>query len=306
MGKHANETPEAPRSRVPRLPVEVEAVIVKAMEKKPASRFADMRAFREALAAASDRSRAKDIGRKVVVGVVTAGAVCLLVAAGYKQWAIDHQAKTAALASEASPQEWATRRAPLGGGEEAIPLPGSVSDMKPEQPVLDPAHDPPLEPSPELSAKDRAPAETDIEPLPAPVGQEVATQTTPAPAAMSHPPVRAPGAHAVHRVSQRQLVTTELDDARERAEQNAADRDALRAWALAAFDAREYQEAERACVAWAARDRGVDPTLWRARALDARGRRSDARHLMEECVRAHPDSVEARRLLLKLAPRKRH
>jgi serine/threonine-protein kinase len=78
MGKQLRETPAPPRVRTPELaiPVEVEAIVLRAMAKRPADRFPSADAMREALeraAALPDRRHARL--RQVATGAMTTLAV---------------------------------------------------------------------------------------------------------------------------------------------------------------------------------------------------------------------------------------
>ncbi len=91
-----------------------------------------------------------------------------------------------------------------------------------------------------------------------------------------------------------------LIDARARAKEHTADPRALRSWATAALQAGESREARRAAEAWAVHDASAEPRLFLAVALEAGGRRREARAVLEEWLANHPDTPEARRMLQKL------
>jgi tetratricopeptide (TPR) repeat protein len=87
-----------------------------------------------------------------------------------------------------------------------------------------------------------------------------------------------------------------LADARSDAESHPEDARALQAWANAAFKAGDYREAKRATEAWSLKDGTPEPRIFLATVLDALGRRADARAVLEEVLDLHPDSAEARKL----------
>ncbi|HEY5147259.1 MAG TPA: protein kinase, partial [Polyangiaceae bacterium] len=92
MGKHLHETPPPPRVRAPRrsIPKAVDAVVVRAMEKKPTARFASASAMRAALEEARDApARLRDRGRRVV-GAVALGAALVTAGVGSARWARLH------------------------------------------------------------------------------------------------------------------------------------------------------------------------------------------------------------------------
>ncbi|HEY8074248.1 MAG TPA: tetratricopeptide repeat protein [Labilithrix sp.] len=91
-----------------------------------------------------------------------------------------------------------------------------------------------------------------------------------------------------------------LSDARASAQNRATDPVALRAWAVAALRAGENREARRAAETWAVHDASVEPRLFLASALEAGGRRREARAVLQEWLVNHPDSVDAKRMLARL------
>ncbi len=282
MGRQLNERPESPRKREPRLPIALESVIMRAIEKLPANRYTSTRELAGALRSATRGQMLRDGARKAVAGLVVVGALGLVMTAGYKQWRTDHAVGVATL--ETASQDVATARmnpavidvpaAPVT--EFAAPESGSGAVSAPRNahalPEMHPA-DPRAAESP---AGDMSPVRRATMREPAP---------TPTPANLAAPPAALPG---------------ELEAARERARQNPGDRDALRGWAETALRAHAYEEAERASVAWSARDRSIDAFTLRAQALEGRGKHGEARMVMEQCVRAHPESVEAKKYLQRL------
>lgn len=86
MGKQIREAPEAPRFKVPTLPVELEEVILRALRKVPTTRFEDARTMREALERAKvlpDRKRTRG---RAIVSTIAAASFGILAFAGAKQW----------------------------------------------------------------------------------------------------------------------------------------------------------------------------------------------------------------------------
>ena len=60
--RHVNEMPDPPSSRNPGVPAEMDAVVMRALEKDPAGRFPDARSFGEAIAQASTAVSTEPIG----------------------------------------------------------------------------------------------------------------------------------------------------------------------------------------------------------------------------------------------------
>jgi serine/threonine protein kinase len=94
MGKQLHETPPAPRARAPRrrIPRSAEKIVMRAMAKRPAARFASARDMRDALQAtlgAPERrmTYARRIGSAMLMGAALATA-----AVGSAQWARAHEA----------------------------------------------------------------------------------------------------------------------------------------------------------------------------------------------------------------------
>ena len=87
MGKQLRETPEPPRTRSSQpIPRDVEAVVVRAMAKRPEDRFASAAAMRAALERALARpARQRERIRRVATGVLSAAAM-LAAAAGASTW----------------------------------------------------------------------------------------------------------------------------------------------------------------------------------------------------------------------------
>jgi hypothetical protein len=85
-----------------------------------------------------------------------------------------------------------------------------------------------------------------------------------------------------------------LQEAKSIARAHPTDPRALEVWARAALRAGDLREARRAAGAWALHDGRFEPRLWIAHALEASGRRSEARDVMAEWLESHPDAESAR------------
>jgi eukaryotic-like serine/threonine-protein kinase len=91
-----------------------------------------------------------------------------------------------------------------------------------------------------------------------------------------------------------------LADARAAARAHPGDSRLLGAWARAALHAGELREARRAASAWLLRDGTVEPRLFTADVLEASGRRSESKSVLQEWLESHPDSADARTALARL------
>jgi hypothetical protein len=96
-------------------------------------------------------------------------------------------------------------------------------------------------------------------------------------------------------------ATLALRDARSAAKARSGDPQALATWARAALRAGELREARRAAAAWSLHDGTVEPRLFTAQVLAATGRRSEAIATLNEWLEGHPESVEARSELARIA-----
>jgi predicted Zn-dependent protease len=76
---------------------------------------------------------------------------------------------------------------------------------------------------------------------------------------------------------------------------------ALETWTRAALRAGELREARRAAASWALHDGTVEPRLAQAEILDASGRRTEARTILQEWLESHPESSDARAALARLS-----
>jgi hypothetical protein len=92
-----------------------------------------------------------------------------------------------------------------------------------------------------------------------------------------------------------------LREARAHAHAHPGSAAALDAWARAALRAGDLREAHRAASAWTSRDGTVEPRLVMAEILDASGRRQEATALLTEWLEGHPDALDARAALTRLA-----
>ena len=92
----------------------------------------------------------------------------------------------------------------------------------------------------------------------------------------------------------------QLTDARRLAKGHMSDARALKGWAQAAYKAGELREARRAAETWTLHDGTAEPRLFLATVLDASGRKSDARVVLEEWLQLHPESADARAMHARL------
>ncbi|MDF2696174.1 MAG: Serine/threonine-protein kinase PknB, partial [Labilithrix sp.] len=305
MGKQLREDPEMPRSRVPLLPADIEAVILKALAKSKEDRYPSALAMREALEAAlvaPDRRRSR---AKKLVSVAVLASLGLIAAAGLKDrtgalkdLVFKRPAEVAVVPVEALPS--AALEPPAVQPKESTP-----AEPEPSAPVVAEV----ASVAPSVPAPAPAPAPAPV----APANREVhahAAAPIEEPAAASDEPVE-DAAKARNDARSSLLVRasarhdngegrTKLSDARAQAKEHSTDPRALRAWALAAIQAGEPREARRAAEAWAVHDTGAEPRLVLAGALEASGRRREARAVLEEWLANHPDTPEARKMLQRL------
>ena len=242
MGKQLRETPQPPHVRAPgcKIPGDLEAVVVRAMAKKPEERFASAQAMRNALeetllAPGRRRARARRIATSLVTGA------CMLAAAGASAaWARGH-----AMAIAPAPVVLAAAAGPA-------PMPA----------------------------------------VPAPTASPTPTLTSsPAPALA----LALPSAPAIP------TPILPLREARSAAHAHPGDPRALESWTRSALHAGDLREARRAAAAWALHDGTVEPRLAMSEILEASGRRTDARAVLQEWLETHPDSVDARGALARLS-----
>jgi len=259
MGKQLREEPESLRARAPRrgIPAELDALVLRALEKDPKKRFESATALREALAATLElpvRRRAK-----------------------VKRWA--WSATSAALAIGLLA---ATRSAPTPAVSSAAPL--AVKAADPIAPPPPAAMDPSTAPA--NAAMGQAPP---VAPAPVEAVRAVAAAET------AEPPAHRVEHAAPHETlrAERERI---LRDAREAAREASGDVRALRAWAVAAYRAGALREARRAADAWILIESTPEPHILLAEILDGMGHRGEARAVLAEVLESHPDSTQARRL----------
>ena len=270
MGKQLREEPERPRSRTVEaaIPVELEDVIMKALAKSKEERFSTALAMREALEealVAQDKRRAR--GKKLASFVLLA-SIAVLVAAGTKGRLSDLRA-------------WAEKKMPAASVAQA--------------PVNAPAPEPVNEPEPVPAAEPRAETETSSAPVVAAAAPaETAPVDTAAPMDLPEPPAKRLLLRAGHRTNDE--ARARLEAARAALKDRSSDPKALKDWAVAALRAGELREARRASEAWAVHDPTVEPRLFLAVALEASGRKREARAVLDEWLANHPDSVEAKKM----------
>lgn len=289
MGKQLREEPDPPRTRAPdaRIPFELEDVIVKALAKSKDDRFPTARAMREALEdalVAQDRRRSR--GKKLAAFAVALSIGVLGMAFGR-----DHVDELRGrLARKAPPTALAQVSQAPAATEEAPPLPAptvSVEELASETETSS------------ASVVAEAPAEE----APEPVASSPSTSTTtkkasapPRPPAIDlpEPPAKKLLVRAGHRTNDE--ARARLEAARAALKDRGSDPRALKEWATAALRAGELREARRASETWAIHDRSVEPRLFLAVALEASGRRREARAVLDEWLANHPDSVPAKKM----------
>jgi serine/threonine-protein kinase len=271
MGKQMREEAERPSVRSPsiRMPRELEAVILRALAKSKDDRFGSAGEMREALERAMlapARRRAR--GQKLAAFAVLA---CIGVIAGA---GLRGRIRTPAFLTVITKEDVVT---PAPAPAPELPVTASVTATAPTS-----------------TAAPEPPVTVAVAPAP-----EDARKPAAAPA--PEPDPRKPNP-ALVRASMRsgEEPKMKLTDARAAARERSTDPAALRAWATAALRAGEHREARRAAETWAVHDGSVEPRLFLASALEAGGRRREARAVLEEWLANHPDSVEARRALTRL------
>ena len=301
MGKQLREQAEQPRSRAPHAIIspELEAVIMKALEKAKEDRFPTALAMREALEdalVAPDRRRSRS---RRLVGAAVVLSMALIGVAGLKD-----RSYRGIFGAKAPVVSVAT----VNVGE----LPNANAEAN-------------------ANANANANAEANAE-APTPVAAVVlAPAPAPAPAAAPAPPAalvaveepKSPAPREAHKDDRREdpharkpsglLVRatarsvdksddarTRLGDARTIAREHPTDPHALKAWAMAAMHFGEMREARRAAEAWAVHDASAEPRLFLAAALESTGRKREARAVLEEWLANHPESPEAKRMLSRL------
>lgn len=310
MGKQLREQAERPRTRAPEagMPPEIESVIMKALEKSKEDRYPSARAMREALEIAllaPDRRRSR---AKMIVTTALLASLGVIAAAGLKDRtramkdlvagrALPSVAVAtaaveelpAAASAEPSRSNESAQAAPEAASAEpsvavAPPQPASAAPAAPIQAVAARAVE-----APPASSVDDSSDDDDAKAKRAPKDEAEPRPSSGASSLL----VRASARHDSDTKSR-------LDEARARAKEHTTDPRALKAWATAALQAGETKEARRAAEAWASHDSGAEPRLFLAAALEASGRRREARSVLEEWLANHPETPEARRMLQRL------
>ena len=283
MGKQLRELPEPPRVRAPKrgIPAELDAIVMKALAKKPEDRFSSASEMREALEAAMLRPIEKKRKMQRMLGGAAA-FVTMIVVGGFVAKSGFAHALTPNDAEVAFGEPIAPARADapienlqlpkahssLAFTPVAIDLAAAVEDKPLSLPRIAPSEN--LRPRRDATReadknKDRDAMNKDRD-LDRDLGKD------------------------------KDRDKAKLADARSDAESHPDDARALQAWANAAFKAGDYREAKRATEAWSLKDGAPEPRIFLATVLDALGRRADARAVLEEVLDLHPDSAEARKL----------
>jgi hypothetical protein len=253
MSKQIRENIVAPRSRAPQLPKDLDELIVRALAKLPASRFASAAEMRAAMQTVLDSHarRPKQVAR---MGALAMATVVLTSGLTFAMKGMAPGA-TAGIANLE-----AVVAAPL-----ASPVRGAAQVAQAtETPAL------------ALHALAVRPAEV------------ASVQTE------SVVPRRA-NTKAARAEAKRALI-----HARVNARLHPHDVPALRSLAQAAYRAGDLREARRAGDAWCKIDASLAPRLLLSSALDASGRTSKARQLIEEYALLHPDAVDARQAVARI------
>jgi serine/threonine-protein kinase len=336
MGKQLRETPESPTTRAPlkMIPADIEAVVMKLLEKKPEDRYATAAEVRLALGETlltPARHRAR-VRRTASVFAGLTMLVCFGVAgAAYR---VMHPVASAGETNETSASIQVTPAAEVASpappptgtavlGSEAAPA------LTPPQAELSAQNDAPL-PKPTATttpvlAALLASAGTKVD-IPAPVRREVnaiASENAKAmAAAKANAREKANAKAEASDVTVREVVAREEDtsaaanvrepavpradlaelaDTRAFAKEHPSDRHALKTWAIAASRAGAMREARRAGEAWALKEDTLEPHLFLAMVLEMTGRAADAKSIMDQWLEVHPDSTEARKFAARLA-----
>ncbi len=318
MGKQLREEPTSPRARAPErnIPADLEAVIMKALAKSKEDRYPTATAMREALEhalVAPDRRRSR---AKKLVSFAVMASLAVIAAAGLKDRSelikeaiFGKSAQVAVLPVEALPAA-PPMEPPAVQAKEA-----ASSELAPAVAVAVPSSEPTAPEPTVLAATTSVSTAAPPPPLPAPVQASAARREpdrkdTTASSASNDRADDTAKARTENRASSLLLRASakhenvdpkaRLTDARAFAKDHSTDPRALRAWATAAIQAGETREARRAAEAWAVHDAGFEPRLFLASALEASGRRREARAVLEEWLANHPDTPEARKMLQRL------
>ena len=257
MGKQLREVPEPPRARAPMrgIPDVLDAIIMTALAKSPANRFANAQAMRESLEETLHTPTTREKKVRRAAGAAFAG-MALIAMTTFAVRASHH-------AVEVGPVQVADARPePMAPTTSMLPesLVAEVAQMSASVPLA-------MEAAAEMAVI-RAKPENE------------------------HPKDRGAGP----RPEVRAELEHALAEARTAAKAHPGDTRALKAWASAAMRAGDFREARRAADVWALHDGSAEPRIFLATALDASGRRGDAKAVLEEILEIHPDAQDARRL----------
>lgn len=262
LGKQLREAPEPLGLRAPtvRIPKEIADVVMRALNKSPADRFANAAELRDALLRARAKGeRARTLARlvpKAIAGAAIAGALGLALA----------------VVVRATPRPGAGPQIEPPTAPNAMVEPAALAPTPSESTMAIPAEvAPPAVAASELATTTVAVGE-------APVGADQRARSQPKDAAKEE----------------------QLDRARALAKARPSDPRRLKAWAQAARAAGKLREARRAADAWSLHDGTPDPKVFLAGVLDQLGKRAEARAVLEEVLAKYPDADAARRLHAKL------
>ncbi|CAN5410605.1 hypothetical protein BH09MYX1_BH09MYX1_17000 [soil metagenome] len=161
-------------------------------------------------------------------------------------------------------------------GVGAAPRPDSIADVSPDPTMVGPAALPlPADGTPEV-----LPQISGVVPPPTPSADQNGAEP-------NRPPTRS-------------TPKERLASARDAAKAHPSDARLLHDWAKAAMKAGDLKEARRAADAWLLHDASPEPKLFLASVLDASGKRTEAKAIVEEVLEVWPDSNDARKLHAKL------
>lgn len=294
MGQQLRELPEPPRVRKPALdiPREVEAVILRALQKDRAQRFAsaaEMRLALEGLRKIPVRRRARV---RQVAAVVGGAALLFALMPG---WLPKTQGARAIVAAvRAAPHRGQAASAPVEGERTLLPEAEQAASAEVVRDVA-----PPVELTSALMVAempDDTHLATAAEARDAGRAPQVPRQATRASLSRD--------ARAGVREEPKRADKKHLALLRSRVMGQSSDPQALRAWAQAAFRAGELREARRAAELWAMHDGTAEPRLLLAAILDAAGQRPDAKALLAEWLEQHPDAKPVQKMHAKLSGRR--
>ncbi len=161
-------------------------------------------------------------------------------------------------------------------GVGAAPRPDATAEANPDPTMTAPA----ALPAPTDGVPEVVPAVTAAVVAPAPSSNDNGTEP-------SRPPAR--------------LTPKErLAEARSAAKAHPSDARLLHDWAKAAMKVGDLKEARRAADAWLLHDSSPEPKLFLANVLEASGKRTEAKAIVEEVLEVWPDSTDARKLHARL------